>query len=47
MRPAVTEVEEEAEEGTCTARFLAAMIGSGRQCLLNRRGDSRCEYTLS
>lgn len=31
---------------TCTARFLAAMIGSGRQYLLNRCRVSRCGYFL-
>lgn len=31
---------------TCTARFLAAMIGSGRQCLLNRWAVSKREHTL-
>lgn len=30
---------------TCTARFLAAMIGSGRQYLLNRWAVSRREYS--
>lgn len=31
---------------TCTVRFLAAMIGSGRQYLLNRCRVSRCGYFL-
>jgi len=35
------ETETEAEGKPAAARFLAAMIGSGRQYLLNRCGVSR------